>query len=82
MFSANRSCVAPTRIECPLTCATSPAGILIHFATRLNACAIVDAQSLCDPPTAGREIFRRASTDHAPEHGSLVISAASSHSLR
>ena len=45
IFSASRSCVAPTRIECPLTCATLSAGILIHAATRLNAWAIASTLS-------------------------------------
>jgi hypothetical protein len=39
--SAERSCVAPTLVECPLTCSTNRSGIPIHCATRLNIGAML-----------------------------------------
>ena len=47
-FNASKSCVAPTRTECPLTCSTSSAGILRNLATALNARAT--ASGLRRPP--------------------------------
>ena len=41
MSNAARSCVAPTRVECPLTSATNLAGMPIHCATRLKIGAML-----------------------------------------
>jgi hypothetical protein len=57
MFKANISCVAPTRIECPLTSFASIAVIPTNLATRLNVCAI---ESTCSRfPIRPRPINRR-----------------------
>jgi hypothetical protein len=45
MLSASISCVAPTRIECPLTCRISSSVIPTNSATRLNVCAMASTWS-------------------------------------
>jgi len=73
MLSANMSCVAPTRIECPLTSFASSSVIPTNSATRLNVCAI---ESTCNrAPIRPRPINRR---NTAPR----FMPDARSHALR
>ncbi len=60
MFSASKSCVAPTRIEWPLTCLTCFAGIPTRAATRLS---MSETLSSCSrPPTLPRPDQREVQT--------------------
>jgi hypothetical protein len=49
IFNASKSCVAPTRVECPLTLPTIRSGISIHWATRLKIGAMLPGFN--GPPT-------------------------------
>jgi hypothetical protein len=56
MSSSARSCAAPTRVECPLTSATNPAGMPIHCATRLKVGAMLPGCSAS--PISSQPIVR------------------------